>query len=427
MPRYNRYQKLQKYYLGVPVNPPEYKQGGLITTGEWETIEDCETEDSFLWKDLDNEYICEEAQPIERYVVKPGEYMCDNFNKYYVEKLQYCYGQICVDAVPEQTRTGSLIEQNSIDCGYTLNIPISQTVFGDICLRNKNNGDFRFINLQLLDEINSDEYYLIGFVVVPGLYNIYGDGSCAVMSAYNYSWIADTFGLNSNVAGISSFTNKIENIELLKPDYPFMNYIYGISDYHDPETARLYSILDTAHDPGKFQVIEPHLVPEQYIKDNVASDVNGRLWTNMMVELHNVPNWKTASTILPPSGGDYILFNMAAYMYRFAPEGTEPGDWYLPAAGEVAYANTKKREYNNILDTLRYKYGYKYVLRIEDNNLSSCFHTSNLIKNEYNGSTYYYTVNITNDYNFFNGDIDNNGNSCGTYPFIRINNNGIVR
>lgn len=39
---FNRYQKLQKYYLGVPVDPPEYKQGDLIETGEWETLEQCE-------------------------------------------------------------------------------------------------------------------------------------------------------------------------------------------------------------------------------------------------------------------------------------------------------------------------------------------------------------------------------------------------
>ena len=42
MPIYNRYQKLQKYYLGVPVDPPEYQKGESIETGEWETIEQCE-------------------------------------------------------------------------------------------------------------------------------------------------------------------------------------------------------------------------------------------------------------------------------------------------------------------------------------------------------------------------------------------------
>lgn len=42
MPTYKRYQKYQKYYLGVPVDPAEYKKGELIETGEWETLEQCE-------------------------------------------------------------------------------------------------------------------------------------------------------------------------------------------------------------------------------------------------------------------------------------------------------------------------------------------------------------------------------------------------
>lgn len=42
MPIYNRYQKYQKYYLGQPVDPPEYQKGELIETGEWETLEQCE-------------------------------------------------------------------------------------------------------------------------------------------------------------------------------------------------------------------------------------------------------------------------------------------------------------------------------------------------------------------------------------------------
>ena len=39
---YNRYQKLQKYHLGQPVEPASYKKGQLIKTGEWNTIEECE-------------------------------------------------------------------------------------------------------------------------------------------------------------------------------------------------------------------------------------------------------------------------------------------------------------------------------------------------------------------------------------------------
>lgn len=42
MAKYKRYQKLQKYYLGVPVEPAEYKEGELIGIEDYNNIEECE-------------------------------------------------------------------------------------------------------------------------------------------------------------------------------------------------------------------------------------------------------------------------------------------------------------------------------------------------------------------------------------------------
>ena len=42
MAEYKRYQKLQKYYLGVPVEPAEYKEGELIGIKDYNSIEECE-------------------------------------------------------------------------------------------------------------------------------------------------------------------------------------------------------------------------------------------------------------------------------------------------------------------------------------------------------------------------------------------------
>ena len=37
MAEYYRYEKYQKYINGVPADPPEYKQGELIGTGEYDS------------------------------------------------------------------------------------------------------------------------------------------------------------------------------------------------------------------------------------------------------------------------------------------------------------------------------------------------------------------------------------------------------
>lgn len=59
---YYQYYKLQKYQYGIPVDPPEYKRGELVTTGEWDSIEDCEKNiNGYIWKLVDNQYICHEV------------------------------------------------------------------------------------------------------------------------------------------------------------------------------------------------------------------------------------------------------------------------------------------------------------------------------------------------------------------------------
>jgi hypothetical protein len=51
--------------------------------------------------------------------VENGETMCDGFNKYKVEKKQQTTdGETWVDVDPAETRRGELIEMNSEDCGY---------------------------------------------------------------------------------------------------------------------------------------------------------------------------------------------------------------------------------------------------------------------------------------------------------------------
>ena len=55
-----------------------------------------------------------------RWVVVDGQTECVGYDKYSVEKKQQSTdgGQTWTDVVPSETRTGSLIEANSVDCGY---------------------------------------------------------------------------------------------------------------------------------------------------------------------------------------------------------------------------------------------------------------------------------------------------------------------
>lgn len=101
----DKYVKLIKQYsedggnTWYDSNPPEYKRGDLIETDSPD---------------------CGAAVLQYRWFAKGEDYYtCEGYNKYYKEWYQYSYdGTNWFDVEPEQTRTGSLIEQNSIDCDY---------------------------------------------------------------------------------------------------------------------------------------------------------------------------------------------------------------------------------------------------------------------------------------------------------------------
>ena len=63
-------------------------------------------------------------------------------------------------------------------------ISISEAIAGDICLYNKTTDKLVIVKSSKfsVSKYPSDKYSPIGVVVIPGSHDVYGDGSCAVMS-----------------------------------------------------------------------------------------------------------------------------------------------------------------------------------------------------------------------------------------------------
>lgn len=166
---YKRYKMLQKYINGEPQE--EYKQGELISNTEYSTLEECNDGNQnpdtpiegeiYQWVTISGEYVCsgydkytkEKEQrssdngatwtdtgrtrqgslmddysedcgyvpTVEtRWVAIEGQYECVGYDKHTKEKKQQSTdgGNTWTDVVPTETRTGSVIEYNSEDCGY---------------------------------------------------------------------------------------------------------------------------------------------------------------------------------------------------------------------------------------------------------------------------------------------------------------------
>lgn len=102
---YDKYKKLKLQYSNgtgdawKDADPPRYKAGELIE---------------------ENSPDCGGVNKLYRWYALPDEFVCDGYNKYYKEVYQVSTdgGHTWINVSPEQTRTGQLIESNSVDCGY---------------------------------------------------------------------------------------------------------------------------------------------------------------------------------------------------------------------------------------------------------------------------------------------------------------------
>ena len=103
MAEYYRYEKYQKYINGVPADPPEYKQGELIGTGEYDSLSDCEHDAIYEWR-----------------VVSQSDYICDGYSSYYKEYRfkSLDNGQTWIRT--GQTRKGELKNQYAAECGWSI-------------------------------------------------------------------------------------------------------------------------------------------------------------------------------------------------------------------------------------------------------------------------------------------------------------------
>lgn len=106
---YQRFEKLQKYYLGQPVDPAIFKQGRSLGIADYYSLASCEGGGSGT-----------DPEPAYFYRLIQKGYFCDGYDKYtkYVKQYAPYSDGPWNDVVPEEYIVGDLIEYNSTDCGY---------------------------------------------------------------------------------------------------------------------------------------------------------------------------------------------------------------------------------------------------------------------------------------------------------------------
>ena len=238
---YKRYKMLQKYINGEPQE--EYKQGELIDDTIYQTLDACNEGNQNPDKPIEGD--------IYQWVTVSGEYECVGYDKYTKEKEQVSTdgGQTWTDT--GQTRAGTLIEANSVDCGYvppylTIQSLEDNNTIGFKCNLNKVKrtisistdngvtwtGKTSSTSGKILATLNTGEKMLIK-----------GNNSSYAMSGYtdglyNYFTSTKQFVLEGNIMSLINSTN-FENLNTLTSERTFNRLFYECSKLVSAENLSL--------------------------------------------------------------------------------------------------------------------------------------------------------------------------------------------
>ena len=257
----------------------------------------------------------------------------------------------------------------------------AKAVAGDIYLYNKLTSKKIIVSLEDFQNIvNYDNFSPIGVVVIPGSHKVYGTNKCAVMSIVLMSAITPEQGTSSleyiKVGSPSETGTRFEKVVTVKnrsseicevggtaggntyiPNDTIKKDMYSTKCGHDLN-ATYYSIISSQN-----YGISPYLTdgsrnacyyqtsyPSSY--SNSLSDFDGLSNTQAWYESEvDQPNWKKDATL------EEARFAAACASYRYSPDGTKKGNWYIPSMGELGYAASRAGTINTSIEALISTYG----------------------------------------------------------------------
>ena len=254
----------------------------------------------------------------------------------------------------------------------------------DLCFYDKTEDKVIIVNGEQWNSSTypSSRYTPIGVVVVPGSHDVYGDGSCGVMSlkpmncntpatggTSEQSMYWGVYGTdistlpNLNQAPIVGSGSNVGNADSTvtgQDSYPYLPsdkfsavqcphdtdaYYYSSSSSYDQAPSPY--LTDGSRNPAYYQTTSPSS------SNNCLADFDGRGNTDKIITQRGnkeYTSWKPGSS----TEADYPAASCCDMFYT---EGTQQGDWYLPACGELGYIMSPFNKINEAITKMRNAYG----------------------------------------------------------------------
>lgn len=229
-------------------------------------------------------------------------------------------------------------------------------------------------------------YTPIGIVVIPPSHNVYGTGEAGVMSLLSASLTTPDEGQATNV---SMYWGQY-GIDTELPNFNVVDHLGPMNGEPQDDIVGIASggciplMIESMNkgkecptDPGtwywNFNLSSYYYIPSPYLADgsrnplyykvdspsslaNALSDFNGKSNSELLISLAIAQeDWKTSSSIINNSAAGYSP--AACACWRFHTLGTEQGDWYLPARGELGYCASRYDMINTTLSKIARIFG----------------------------------------------------------------------
>ena len=261
-------------------------------------------------------------------------------------------------------------------------IALADTKAGDVLLWDKINQKKLFTSSDNLSGYPAESYTPIGVVVVPASHNVYGDGSCGVMSLLSMDCDNPSQGAASNeymfwgvystdistlpnldqapIVGTGSNVGDAGSTVTGENEYPYLPsdkfsvlqcphdtdaYYYRLGSSYDQAPSPY--LTDGSRNPAYYQTTSPSS------SNNCLADFDGRGNTDKIITQRGnkeYTSWK-------PTYDTQADYPAASCCDMFYTEGTQQGDWYLPAMGELGYIMPPFNRISEAITKMRNAYG----------------------------------------------------------------------